>query len=308
MMQTITIVIHRAAESAPPSTVLRWGAATQQKGATQLVFEQYSKVLIPPFHDSDPDKGQVMRANASFVPRFLAAALIAATAGCGGGAQENVATEARVKQLEDELARLEAAVVESEDISAVKRLMRTYGYYVDKGLWEDLAALFTEDAIANYPSGVFVGRPSIRAHYLQNLGGGRIGRNDGELSEYMILQPLVNIEPDGKTAKGRWRALAMLGRYGASATWAEGPYEVVYAKDNGVWKIKVLNYYGTFTSPYEDGAWGKKREAAAPPARTLPHPPDRPRDQKACPQYPGACVPPFHYKNPVSGRDPGDLT
>jgi hypothetical protein len=245
---------------------------------------------------------------ASSPVRLAVMALLAVTAGCGGQQEQNAATEARIKELEGELAALETAVIESEDVSAVKRLMRTYGYYVDKGLWEDLADLFTADAVANYPSGVFVGKDSIHKHFFQNLGGGKLGRSDGELSEYMILQPIVDIDRNGTTAHGRWRALAMMGRYGQSATWAEGPYEVEYAKEDGVWKIKVLNYYGTFTSPYENGAWGKKRDNAGPPPRKLAHPADKPRDNTVCPSYPAACVPPFHYANPVSGRDPRDFT
>jgi hypothetical protein len=222
-------------------------------------------------------------------------------AACGSKSGISDGDSARIAALEAELDGLEAQVIESEDISAVKRLMRTYGYYLDKGLWEDLADLFADDGVANYPSGVFVGKESIRNHYLNNLGGGKIGLAEGQLSDYLILQPVVHIDSTGETARGRWRAFAMLGRYGESATWAEGPYEVEYAKDNGAWKIKTLNYYGTFTAPYE-GGWGKKREGAAPPARKMAHEPDQPRDQEACPPYPRACLPPFHYKNPVSGR------
>ncbi|MEP7314545.1 MAG: nuclear transport factor 2 family protein [Pseudomonadota bacterium] len=227
-------------------------------------------------------------------------------ASCSAKPQGNVAADARIKELENELNGLEAAVIQSEDVSAVKRLMRTYGYYVDGGLWEDLSDLFTADGVANYPSGVFIGKDSIHKHYLENLGAGKLGRSDGDLAEYMILQPIVDIEPDGKTAHGRWRALAMLGTYGKSATWAEGPYEVQYAKDNGVWKIKTLNYYGTFTSPYENGGWGVKRDNTGPAPRKPAHAPDKPRDNAVCPQYPQPCVAPFHYKNPVSGRNPKD--
>ena len=32
------------------------------------------------------------------------------------------------------------------------------------------------------------------------------------------------------------------------------------------------------------------------------HPADRPRNQ-ACPGFPYACIEPFHYNNPVTGRE-----
>ncbi len=53
--------------------------------------------------------------------------------------------------LESRLNRLEAEVIAAEDLSALKRLQRAYGYYLDKGMWEDLQAFFTDDADANYP-------------------------------------------------------------------------------------------------------------------------------------------------------------
>jgi hypothetical protein len=138
------------------------------------------------------------------------------------------------------LDRLEAEIAAAEDVRAIKKLQRAYGYYVDKGMWQDVAALFTDDAVANYPAGVFVGGPSIRQHLFMNVGGvkvGEVGLGDGRLYNHMNIQPVVHLDADGKTAHGRWRAFAMFGNFGGGAVWAEGVYEMVYAKDHGVWKI-----------------------------------------------------------------------
>ncbi len=35
--------------------------------------------------------------------------------------------------------RLEIAVTRAEDVRALKKLQRAYGYYADRGLWEELA-------------------------------------------------------------------------------------------------------------------------------------------------------------------------
>ena len=45
--------------------------------------------------------------------------------------------------------RLEAAIERAEDVSAIKRLQKAYGYYLDKGMWTDLAEFFHDDAVAN---------------------------------------------------------------------------------------------------------------------------------------------------------------
>jgi triacylglycerol lipase len=208
--------------------------------------------------------------------------------------------------LEARLDALEANVTAAEDLSALKRLQREYGYYVDKGLWEDVADLYADDAVANYPAGTYVGKASIRRHLYMNVGGGQIGENglpDGRLYNHINIQPVVHLDPGGQTAKGRWRAFAMLGSFGGGATWAEGVYEMTYAKDHGVWKIRNLDYHSGFGAPYATGWVPPEPRSAAGGgqarggARSLPYPADKPREE-ACPGFPAACVGPFHYTNP----------
>ena len=211
--------------------------------------------------------------------------------------------------LDARLDALEAQVTAAEDISALKRLQREYGYYVDKGMWEDVADLYADDAVANYPAGTYIGKPSIRKHLYMNVGGGQVGDNglpDNRIYNHMNIQPVVHLDPGGQTAKGRWRAFAMFGSFGGGATWAEGVYEMTYAKEHGVWKIKNLDYHSGFGAPYATGWVPPPRPAAASGAasaggggrlRNLPYPADRPREE-ACPGFPAACVGPFHYTNP----------
>ena len=181
-------------------------------------------------------------------------------------------------------------------------MQRQYGYYVDKGMWEDIADLYTDDAVANYPAGTYVGHESIRKHLYMNVGGGQVGENglpDNRIYNHLNIQPVVHLEPGGQTAKGRWRAFAFFGTFGGGATWAEGVYEMTYAKVGGVWKISNLDYHSGFGAPYATG-WVPPEPAAggAPRGpRNLPHPADRPRNE-ACGGFPAARVGPFHYTNP----------
>ena len=178
-----------------------------------------------------------------------AAALVCACTFSHVRAQEPAALDAR-------LDALEAQVTAAEDVSAIKRLQRTYGYYLDKGMWADLAEYYTDDAVTNYPAGVYIGKDSIRKHLFMNVGGGQmgdIGLPDGRLYNHMNIQPVIHLDPGGQTAKGRWRAFAYFGGFGGGATWAEGVYEMTYAKDNGVWKIKTLDYHSGFGAPYATG-------------------------------------------------------
>jgi hypothetical protein len=200
------------------------------------------------------------------------------------------------------LDRLAADVQAAEDVSAIKRLQRAYGYYVDKGLWEDVAQLFADDAVANYPAGVFIGKTSIREHLYRNVGGGRmgdIGLGDGRLYDHMNIQPVVHLDAGGQSAKGRWRAFAMFGNFGRGAVWAEGVYNFTYVKDHGAWKIQTLDYNAGFGAPYDTG-WVVPDTPGRVGGRELAPAPDRPRNMP-CEGFPAACIPPFHYKNPGSG-------
>ena len=242
----------------------------------------------------------VARAATAFV--MLCSAVPLAVAARSHSHQQPHASAARLSADElKRLDRLEAEIVAAEDIRAIEKLQRAYGYYVDKGMWEDVAVLFTDDAVANYPAGVFIGKTSIREHLFMNVGGGKvgdIGLPDGRLYNHMQIQPVVHLDPGGRAAQGRWRALALFGSYGGGATWAEGVYEIGYAKDHGVWKIRTLDYYSGFGASYQTGWVPPQSPRTGPPGgRKLAHPPDRERKMD-CDGFPAACIAPFHYENP----------
>ena len=201
---------------------------------------------------------------------------------------------ARVAELEQKAQRL-------KDINAIKRLQRSYGYYVDNALWDEVINLFSDDATFEIAlDGVYIGKDSIRK-YLYALSGGQPGLPAGSINEHMQLQPVIDVAPDGLTAQGRWRALIMSGVWGKSATWGEGPYENTYVKDNGIWKIKSTHWYETLMVPYA-GGWAAEREDLNNGKFVSA---SVPQDAPPTEQYevwPGAYLPPYHYKNPVTGQ------
>jgi len=206
---------------------------------------------------------------------------------------------ARLDALETELSALEQAAELLEANKAVRRLQRAYGYYVDKGLSDEVAELFSANATAELGGfGVFVGKERVAELYAALLGD---GLRAGQLNNHMILQGVVHVDPNGTTAKGRWRALIQLGQHGESATWSEGPYENEYMKENGVWRISKLHWYMTLSAPYAPG-WHMQAAPLGEPLAALP--PDLPPTEEY-ESYPGAYLTQFHYDNPVSGRVAG---
>jgi hypothetical protein len=231
------------------------------------------------------------------------AALCAALLATAGATQDAGDPSARLAALQTQLAGLEHDVGLLEDTKAVKRLQRAYGYYVDKKLSREIGALFADAPNTTAElggSGVYVGRARIAEFYDRIIGGENL--KPGQLFNHMILQGVVHVAADGRTAKGRWRALIQIGQHGESAVWAEGPYENEYVKENGVWKFSRVHWYMTVSAPYSPG-WHQAPQPMEPPLADFP--PDRPPTAVYA-SYPGVFQPPYHYANPVSGRcEPG---
>ena len=105
----------------------------------------------------------------------------------------------RVNQLARRAARL-------NDQAEVANLQDTYGYAVDRKLWDQAADLFADDGTLELGlQGVYVGKASIR-RALDQFG---TGLRDGELNDHVYLQTLVSVAPDGRTAKARGVELIM---------------------------------------------------------------------------------------------------
>ena len=190
-----------------------------------------------------------------------------------------------------------------DDINSIETLQSSYGYYTDKMLWDEVVDLFADDGTLEIgPSGVYVGKDSIR-RYLLSLSNGMQGPLEGVLYDHFQLQPIVTVADDGLTANGRWRLFLMTGVAGSGSggNWGEGIYENEYVKENGVWKIRKLHWYATFVAPYEGGWLSTGRQAVEDYALGRGTTPDRPPSVSYEP-YPGVFVPPFHYPNPVSGE------
>lgn len=204
---------------------------------------------------------------------------------------------ARIESLELRLRKM-------EDIEALKKLTRMYGYYLDKALWHHVLPLFTDNCEVEISAlGVYAGREQVNTLFREVLGKGPAmsdenGLVHGRLFNHLILQGIVHVADDGRSAQGRWRAFVQVAEFGKSAVWGEGPYEIEYRKDDaGRWLIRKLHFYRTYHTPFDEG-WAK---AASPKGGMREaHPPSRPPSMDYEP-YPAVFVPPFHYRNPITG-------
>ncbi|MGE5723205.1 MAG: nuclear transport factor 2 family protein [Sphingomonadales bacterium] len=202
--------------------------------------------------------------------------------------------EEQVEALRREVDELRAAARAASDHVEISNLQGSYGYYVDKGLWNEAADLFAEDGTLEIAGrGVYRGRERVR-QYLHALPPYR----RGTLFNHMQLQPVIHIDSAAGTAKGRWRTFIQLGILGVVARWGEATYENEYVRRDGTWQIASLHGFITFYSEYDEG-WDKGGVKLFRSVEGLQ--PDSPPTQEY-EAYPEIFIPPFHYPNPVTGK------
>ena len=211
---------------------------------------------------------------------------------------------ARIDALESRLGVL-------EDKEEIGRLQRMYGYYIDNRMWREMADLFADEgaSIEIGRRGRYLGKERIHRFLSEILGGGRWGLRRGEIINHMQHQLIISIDPDRRRAKARARAIVQGSpprdaTSGGAPMWssdrmmlAEGVYENVYVREDGVWKIEKLWWAPTFyvlIPGYETVSF----ESAPPSSEMPPDEPSTPPDDGL-----GRAFLPFHYRHPITGRD-----
>jgi hypothetical protein len=204
-----------------------------------------------------------------------------------------VASPAAAQTAEDRLDELDARITRLEDMNAIERLQKAYGYFVDKGQWTQLSELFSEDATLEIGGkGIFIGKDRV-LEYMQTAFGPD-GAKEGLLVNHMQFQPIPDVSPDGRTGWVRARAYVM-----SNSGWGLPLYENAYEKgEDGVWRISRLS--GPFTMYTNWEGWGKNALNNTWPDKFDP-PPDLPPTTVYL-TYPAYYIVPFHYPNPVTGK------
>jgi carotenoid cleavage dioxygenase len=223
----------------------------------------------------------------------------------------------RIDELESAIIALTRQVGVLEDVNAIRRLQYLYGYYIDKCLYDETVELFADDGEVRFMGGIWRGQAGVKRLYCgrfrKNFTGDVNGVSFGFLLDHPQLQDVIDVAPDRTTAKVRARSLMQAGRH-VSITeegalprqwWEGGIYENEYVREDGVWKIKVLDYNPVWHGMYDKG-WSHQPANAYPFAsKTYPEDPVGP-DALATEPYrvlwPETSVVPFHCPHPVTGE------
>ncbi|MGY1841359.1 MULTISPECIES: nuclear transport factor 2 family protein [unclassified Modestobacter] len=215
------------------------------------------------------------------------------------------ALEARIAELEQRLTR-------TEDEQAIRRLQYQYGYYLDKTLYEEVVELFADDgAEVHFLHGVFHGKEGVRRLYvgrfMNKFADGHNGPRYGRLLDHPQMQGVITVAEDGLSARGRFRSIMQAGNHetveGFRQWWEGGIYENQYVKQDGQWRIKVLNFRSLWQGQFDQG-WSKAPvEYGGYLTETYPADPNGPDEiVDDWGMFPRTELVPFHYQHPVTGE------
>ena len=209
------------------------------------------------------------------------------------------------------LKELEARIQIQEDIEAIRKLQYAYAYYLQHWQEEEIVGLFSQspDTIMDMGAeGSFKGPEGIRKFFsYPDRYNTTITKAPPEfLHQLMPISGIIDVDPNGKTAKGRWFGFgvyALLTDGKVQALFGTGIWENEFVKEDGKWKFIKLHYSLTFKTPYEDGwvktpIWRGSRDY-------LPELKGKPvvsHSGMSTTPYPSGYIEPYHYKNPVTGK------
>jgi hypothetical protein len=249
----------------------------------------------------------------------LSAVLASAVAGMSKPKSDDAGT------LKEQIDRLTNQLEILEDTNAIRKLHHAYGYYLDKGIWEEIIDLFDEGGEVYFNGGVFEGRDKgVRRLYIDYFSRGFTGNHFGPVHGFLLdqtqEQDVIDVARDRKSARARFHCLmqagvqvvsdspmmemARLQGQGILQWWEGGIYENSYVRDGSIWKIKSLDYRAIWQADYALG-WAYAKPGYIPPfLKTFPEDPSGP-DRLLAPiaeRHLDTEVIAFRYPHPVTGE------
>jgi hypothetical protein len=227
----------------------------------------------------------------------------------------SIASDAQTLSLMNKISELEHRLGVMEDVQDIRRLQHSYGYYIDKCLYDEATECFSKNAELKFLNGIWEGIEGVRRLYCDwfrnYFTGGVNGPAYGFLLDHFIAQDIVHVADDRLSAQGRFRSLMQGGTHESrdpvpgfpTANWEGGIYEHGYIKEDGVWKIHRFNYTMLWQADYHKG-WDHDEVHLKPFEKLYPEDPLGPNRfaEAAKPVWPHTQVVPFHYPHPVTGE------
>lgn len=212
-----------------------------------------------------PDTGR-----RSFIWKTGAAMSAVVASAVAGIPNQRVDPDASFK---DQLDHLSNRIGSLEDANAIRRLHQTYESRLDQGMYEEVAAMFADDAEVIYNGGLFTGKDGIRRLYCAHFASGRTGRKiepaPGFVTDPAQQLDIIEVAGNRKTATGQFPysmqvgepmngdsslvEMARLQGEGIVKWWEGGNCVASYVKVSESWMIRRMEYLAASRANYKPG-------------------------------------------------------
>jgi hypothetical protein len=210
--------------------------------------------------------------------------------------------EVKLEKLEKQVKVQEKELTVLKDIEAIKKLQKAYGYYVEHMMYQEIVDCFSDspDVVLNWLEGQWLGKEGVKKYFA-------FMQKTPPTFQHQVMQiaGIVDIDPDGKFASGRWYAFGgifiPMGET-IRRSFVTGIYEMRYIKENGIWKIFGIKWVIPYAVGIADN-WRMPEDVNRPylAGQFRGPTPDIPIDKEDM-RYVSGYVFPFHYNHPVTGK------
>jgi hypothetical protein len=280
------------------------------------------EMRVFPLSRNDYARGWTASA-ASPAPPFLSHPVTGKRPAASTPASPSGSVEARVAEAERKLAM-------STAYDGAVNITSAYTHYIDDSQWTSMGAIFAEHGNKHVPfNGYYIGPERIAHRPSAQVTPN--GNNPGRGGWHWLMQPVVTVASDGRSAKMRTRLFHPAVGFNVGGGIEGGMYPNNQAVlEKGAWKLWSLTIDEPYFSAAWPNGWGRAMPARPPAARPAA------TAAAALPTIPGSVIYPpnvaqgligrrmegfaggvgetirwpgilnmwFHYKNPVSGRVP----
>ncbi|ORY00093.1 hypothetical protein BCR34DRAFT_618714 [Clohesyomyces aquaticus] len=167
---------------------------------------------------------------------------------------EPPSTRATIEQLAQRISRM-------NDEDSIRNIQHSYGYYVDRRMWNDVVDLFASNAVVKVTGvGTYQGKAGVRQAMEQRMGPE--GLAQGVLNDHPIFDLIVDVSPNGREAVARGVEVGMIGNANIrAASWEFNVFRTQFRKgDDGQWRMFNLELTSLINADYYKG-WGSGASA-----------------------------------------------
>ncbi|KAH7084636.1 hypothetical protein BKA63DRAFT_497934 [Paraphoma chrysanthemicola] len=143
-------------------------------------------------------------------------------------------------------------VERAESIRHIKNIQKQLSHLAQFGEWQAISQLFSQNGTLIWGNTTVRGLSAIE-QWLRIDSKAMDGLQPGSLNTLIAENPVISLNRNGTSAKGRWNGIWFQGDGEGGTRVQGGIYENEYALTGSGWRLSLLSYYAMYEGTYENG-------------------------------------------------------